>query len=118
MTVQIDTSRMLFEAARERLSDQELGALADLAEHAADDARRMAKVCDGLACIIESDAARQGARAGSFQGGESIFGLLCSLGAAFDSIGAKADLGDSARAELLARAKGAGWPGGARGAAK
>lgn len=118
MTVQIDTARMLFEAARPHLTDADLSAVAGLAEHAADDARRMSAVCDGLACIIESDAARQGARAGSFQGGESIFGLLCSLGAAFDSIGAKADLGDSARAELLSRAKGAGWPGGARGAAK
>ena len=118
MTVQIDTARMLFEAARSSLSDTDLASLADLGEHAADDARRMAKVCDGLACLIESDSLQQGARAGSFQGGESIFDLLCSLGAAFDSIGAKADLGDSARAELLARAKGAGWPGGARGAAK
>ena len=118
MTVQIDTARMLFEAARPHLTDADLSALADLAEHAADDARRMAKVCDSLGCLIEADSLQQGARAGSFQGGESIFGLLCSLGAAFDSIGAKADLGDSARAELLARAKGAGWPGGARGAAK
>ena len=106
MTVQIDTSRMLFEAARPHLTDADLSALADLAEHAADDARRMARVCDGLACIIEADSLQQGGRAGSFQSGESIFGLLCSLGAAFDSIGCKADLGDSARAELLARAKG------------
>lgn len=71
--------------------------------HHGDHARRMAKVCDGLACIIEADSLRQGGRAGSFQSGESIFGLLCSLGAAFDSIGCKVDLGDSARAELLAR---------------
>jgi len=106
MTVQIDTSRMLFEAARPHLTDADLSALADLAEHAADDARRMASVCNGLACIIESDSLQQGG-AGSFQDGESIFSLLCSLGAAFDSIGAKADLGDSARTELLARAKGA-----------
>lgn len=118
MTVMIDSARTLFEAARPHLTDADLSALADLAEHAADDARRMSAVCDGLSCLIESDSLQQGGRAGSFQTGATIGNLLAVLGSAFDSVGSKADLGDAARAELLARAKGAGWPGGARGAAK
>lgn len=109
MTVQIDTARMLFEAARERLSDQELGSLADLGEHAGDDARRMALFCDGLSCLIEADSLQQGGRAGSFQSGATIGNLLAVLGSAFDSIGSRADLGDAARAELAARIK-AGRP--------
>lgn len=106
MTVMIDTSRMLFEAARERLSDQELGSLVDLGEHGADDARRMALFCDGLSCLIESDSLQQGGRAGSFQSGATIGNLLAVLGSAFDSIGARADVADAARAELAARTKG------------
>lgn len=105
MTVQIDTARMLFEAARPHLTDADLSALADLAEHAADDARRWSTVCDGLSCLIESDSLQQGGRAGSFQTGATIGNLLAVLGSAFDSIGSRADLGDAARAELAARIK-------------
>ncbi|CAH1747481.1 conserved protein of unknown function [Thauera humireducens] len=106
MTVMIDSTRTLFEAARPHLTDADLSALTDLAEHAADDARRWSTVCDGLACIIESDSLQQGGRAGSFQSGATIGNLLAVLGSAFDAIGSKADLGDAARAELAARIKG------------
>ncbi len=105
MSTMIDVSRTLFETARPHLTDADLSALADLAEHAADDARRWSTVCDGLSCLIESDSLQQGGRAGSFQTGATIGNLLAVLGSAFDSVGSKADLGDAARAELAARIK-------------
>lgn len=100
-----DTMSTLFEHAKGSISDADLESFASLTEHAADEARRLADVCEGLACTIASDA-RGGIRAGSFEDADGAFTLLCAMSHSFDTLAAMAHAGDQATYYLNCRRTG------------
>lgn len=100
-----DTMTTLFEYAKGSISDKDMEEFASLTEHATDEALRLAQVCEGIACTVESDA-RGGHPAGSFHGADSVFTLLCALAHSFDTIAAMAHVGDEATYHLNCRKRG------------
>jgi len=101
-----DTMSTLFECAKDRIGNKDMKEFASLTERATDEALRLAQVCEGLACTIDSDA-RGGSRAGSFEDADSAFTLLCALAHSFDTIAAMAHVGDQATYYLNRRKVGA-----------
>lgn len=86
----------LYGRAKDHMSADELRKVGEtLTEEAASIARRMDGTLQGIACLVQDDANRKSG-AGSFQDGESVFALLCSIAQQFDTIAAMIDVGTEA----------------------
>lgn len=102
MTPIADTLRTLFSHAEEKLSLEEMGTIAGLAEQAGYEAGRLSNVCSALACLVETDGDAP-MPSGSFQRPSSVFDLLCSLSLSLDAISGMIETGHRAedRAQAL-----------------
>jgi len=67
-TVQ-DAMALMFKRGKANMSTEELDGLASLSDYAADEARRLSVVCEGLGCLIDYDS-RNPTGAGNFRDGE------------------------------------------------
>jgi len=92
----------LYEHGRKTLTDAELEPLAALTERAGDEARRMAKVCEGLGCLVGYDGTSK-AGAGNFQDAADVATLLFNLSHQAEVIAALAHIGIGATDELNRR---------------
>lgn len=86
------TLRLLYESAKDNMSADELEYMGNaLTENAADHARRMSTVAEGVACLIDSDT-----RSGALQSKNELFALLCVLSHEFNAISGMVDVGTEA----------------------
>ena len=67
-TVQ-DAMALMFQRGKANMSTEELDGLASLSDYAADEARRLSVVCEGLGCLIDYDS-RNPTGAGNFRDGD------------------------------------------------
>ena len=100
-TVQ-DAMQMMFQRGKATMSTDELDGLASLSDYAADEARRMAVLCEGLGCLIDYDS-RNPTGAGNFRDGEDVSDLLFALGHSFDVLAGMVHVGDEATYEANRR---------------
>jgi hypothetical protein len=91
----------MFEHAKLSLDDQAIEEVAKLTEAAADEARRLSGLCEGLGCLVAGDGRDGGV--GSFQDADSVSSLLFSMAHSFDTIAAMANVGGEAWYELNQR---------------
>lgn len=85
----------LFERAEGRLTLEELEAIAQLSANGADAARRLAAVCEGIACLVTADQNKP-IRAGNFQEPDAVFDLLCMLSHGLDTVAGMVEIGSAA----------------------
>ncbi|MFT3759341.1 hypothetical protein [Thauera sp.] len=88
--------RTMFNQSKQHLSMDELKTLESLAEEAADEARRLSGICEGLGCLISADGDRTSRRAGNFRSADDVPELLFSLAHSFDTIAAMVEVGEEA----------------------
>ncbi|THF64264.1 hypothetical protein [Pseudothauera rhizosphaerae] len=89
----------LFEHAKRSMDDADMKEVANLTDSAADEARRLAAICESLGCLISSDGDNS-PMAGSFRDSDEVSGLLWALGHSFDTIAAMVEVGDEATFHL------------------
>lgn len=97
LTVQ-DAMALMFQRGKANMSTDDLEGLASLTDYAADEARRLSAVCEGLGCLISYDG-RNPTGAGNFWDGEDVSTLLFALGHSFDVLAAMVHVGDEANFE-------------------
>ncbi len=100
-TVQ-DAMALMFQRGKANMSTEELDGLASLSDYAADEARRLSVVCEGLGCLISYDS-RNPTGAGSFRGGDDVSDLVFALGHSFDVLAGMIHVGDEATYEANRR---------------
>lgn len=100
-TVQ-DAMALMFQRGKANMSTEELDGLASLSDYAADEARRLSAVCEGLGCLISYDS-RNPTGAGNFRDGEAVSDLVFALGHSFDVLAGMVHVGDEATYEANRR---------------
>lgn len=96
-----DAMRLLLDRAEDKLTHDDLRALAMLTESAADAALDLSRVAGGVACLIAGDEAN--GTAGNFRNADDAFALLSHVASALDCIAGLVAVGDTARSKLAAR---------------
>ncbi|MCB1918323.1 MAG: hypothetical protein KDG52_21745 [Rhodocyclaceae bacterium] len=91
---------LLARAGLDRLNVDELTALSGATEIAENEAERLAKVCDGIACLVSNDG-QCSPQSGNFQHPDAVFDLLCSVSQGLNTIAALIHVGSEA--DYLAR---------------
>ena len=100
-TVQ-DAMALMFQRGKANMTTEELDGLASLSDYAADEARRLSAVCEGLGCLIDYDS-RNPTGAGNFRDGEDVSALVFALGHSFDVLAGMVHVGDEATFEANRR---------------
>lgn len=93
---------LMFQRGKANMSTEELDGLASLSDYAADEARRLSAVCEGLGCLISYDS-RNPVGAGNFRDGEDVSDLVFALGHSFDVLAGMVHVGDEATYEANRR---------------
>ena len=95
-----ESMHLLMQRAHDQLTPADWFQLTDLADAAASEALRLAKVTEHIGCMV-SDDGESAARSGFFQNSEDVFALLCSLSHSLEMIGAMAEVGSYAASQLI-----------------
>lgn len=91
-----DCMMMIYRHAEAHMTQVELKAVgSSFTEEAANLARRLDGVLQGIACLVLDDAKRPDP-VGSFQNGETVFNLLCATAQQLNIIAALVDVGTEA----------------------
>jgi hypothetical protein len=86
----------LYERAKGNMTAEELESLGGkLTDDATTLARHMAKISEGIGCLVVEDA-HHPSGAGSFQDADSVFRLLWALSVQFDTIAGMVEVGSEA----------------------
>lgn len=101
MTTMNEAMTMMFERSKDRMTLDELDRVAMLVDEAADEARRLSGLCEGLGCLVAFYD--KGGRTGSFRDPDTLSGLLFALAHSFDTVAAMAEAGDRAKFEASQR---------------
>lgn len=97
MSTIYDALTTMYEHAKDQMSAEQLQGVAEaMTEGAISSARNMSSVVEGLACLVDTDGAQSGIRAGNFQNADSIFPLLCAISEQFGTIAALVEVGTEA----------------------
>lgn len=80
----------------------ELKMLSGATDIAESEARRLAAVCDGIACLVNTDATAK-LPGGNFQSESDVFDLLCSLSHSLSGIAGLIYLGGEAELKVQER---------------
>ena len=100
-TVQ-DAMALMFQRGKTNMTTEDLEGLASLSDYAADEARRLSVVCEGLGCLIDYDG-RNPTGAGNFRDGGDVSTLVFALGHSFDVLAGMVDVGGRATYEANRR---------------
>lgn len=92
----------MFECGKANMTAADLELLASMTEYAADEARRLSAVCEGMGCLIDYDG-RNPTGAGNFRDGADVSTLVFALGHSFDVLAGMVDVGDRATYEANRR---------------
>jgi hypothetical protein len=96
--------RLLLDKAAHSMSDAELQNLTHCTDEVAWMAESAGAAAQGLACMIETDAARAGGRSGYFEDHEALVALLRCQAMMFDHIAAMTNIGEKAQNTIEVRA--------------
>lgn len=94
---------LLLQRAESNLTAADLEELASLSSCASDEALRLARVVEGIACLVYADGGAQG-NVGNFQDAADVFELLVSLKHSLETIAGMAHVGAEAAHMLRQRA--------------
>lgn len=95
MSTMQSTMSMLFEHAWRSLDGHEMGRVAALADAAADEARRLSVVCEGIGCLVGNNG-DAGGSTGVFRDADALADLMFVLSHSLDTIAAMAEVGNEA----------------------